>query len=47
MVLELQRRVQGSPYQSKLNAKDFMKVDLPHFDGAGERPISDFIAVDV
>ena len=34
MVLELQRRVQGSPYQSKLEIiqGDFMKVDLPYFD---------------
>lgn len=34
MVLELQRRVQGSPYQSKLEIiqGDFMKVELPYFD---------------
>jgi 18S rRNA (adenine1779-N6/adenine1780-N6)-dimethyltransferase len=34
MVLELQRRVQGSPFKDKLEIiqGDFMKVDLPYFD---------------
>lgn len=34
MVLELQRRVQGSPYENNLTIihQDFMKVDLPYFD---------------
>ena len=34
MVLELQRRVQGTPYQNQLQIihADVMKVDLPYFD---------------
>lgn len=33
-VLELSRRVQGTPYQQQLQIihGDFMKVDLPYFD---------------
>merc|ERR1712100_557196 len=34
MVLELQRRVQGTPHQQNLTiiSGDFLKVDLPYFD---------------
>lgn len=33
-MLELSRRVQGTPYQQQLQIihGDFMKVDLPYFD---------------
>ena len=34
MVLELQRRVQGTPHAANLSiiSGDFLKVDLPYFD---------------